>query len=201
VRRRAAVVLAAGVGLAAAWPSLAAEAPPQVLYRASASATAVHGFYDHEGLFPVPLLNVSVPHAEASIEPGPSSSALGSFLWDPEVAELGTILCVLSEGGFCEFPDYPFQARASYPASGQEDAPPTLASNRSATLCLAAFDSASRTTCSTSGTSISGTCLSIPACTSSVGRTSALTSNSRASSATPRDRPSAAASWGRSRKM
>ena len=110
--------------------AVAASAPPtqaqEALFRASASATGVHGFYDHEGLFPVPILNLSVPYATASLEPGPASQALGSFLWDPEVAELGTILCVLSEGQFCQFPDYPFRAEASYPASGPQDPPPTL---------------------------------------------------------------------------
>ncbi|MGH2724213.1 MAG: choice-of-anchor P family protein [Actinomycetota bacterium] len=125
MRRALAAALVLPWALAASGPATSAE-PAQVLFRASASATAVHGFYDHEGLFPVPILNVSVPYTRSSLEPGPSSQALGSFLWDPEVAELGTIFCVLSEGRFCEFPEYPFQANASYPSAGPEPSPPTL---------------------------------------------------------------------------
>jgi len=123
-RTLALAAIALSLGLVPA--ARAAEPGGETLYRASATAVAVHGFYDHEGLFPVPILNVSVPHTEASFEPGPSSQALGSFLWDPQAAELGTILCVLSEGQLCDVPEYPFQARASYPRAGPQPAPPTL---------------------------------------------------------------------------
>ena len=119
---RGALVLVALVGAAAPAPAQQRE----VLHRASASAVAVHGFFDHEGLFPVPILNLSVPYTEARLEPGPSTEALGSFLWDPEAAELGTIVCTLSEGAVCDVPEYPFQARASYPSAGQPREPPTL---------------------------------------------------------------------------
>ncbi|HWC32660.1 MAG TPA: hypothetical protein VG709_05975, partial [Actinomycetota bacterium] len=116
----------ASLALAAALVPSAGAAEPRALYRASAVGTAIHGFYDHEGLFPVPILNVSVPYTEATYEPGPTTSALGSFLWNPQAAELGTIVCVLSEGRFCEVPEYPFQARAAYPAAGSSQPPPTV---------------------------------------------------------------------------
>lgn len=122
----AAVAAAAPAPAAAAAPAPAAGQREEVLYRAGASAVAVHGFYDHEGLFPVPILNLSVPYTEARLEPGPSSEALGSFLWDPEAAELGTIVCTLSEGRFCDVPEYPFQARAAHPSAGESPDPPTL---------------------------------------------------------------------------
>src|SRR5680860_643799 len=70
-----------------------------------------------------------------------------------------------------------------------------------ALACLAALDSASRTTCSRSGTTAAGTWASVPVRSSRWGRTSALTSYSRASSASPRDRPMPAAWLGRSWKM
>jgi hypothetical protein len=117
------VAIAAGVVAIMAWPGSAAEP----LYRAEASAAAVHGFFDHEGLAPVPLLNLSVPHAEAALEPGPATRALASFLWEPEAADLGTIMCVLSEGQFCAIPDYPFRAEATHPSGGGSSSPPELA--------------------------------------------------------------------------
>ena len=123
MRRAALAVFLVLVG--ASSPAAGAE-EPRTLYRASATSTAIHGFYDHEGLFPVPIMNVSVPYTDATYEPGPTTSALGSFLWNPQAAELGTIACVLSEGRFCEIPDYPFQARATYPAAGRSEPPPTV---------------------------------------------------------------------------
>jgi hypothetical protein len=122
------VTVAAVVGVLALLGPTSGAAPPgsQVLYRASTSASAVHGFYDHQGLFPVPLLNLSVPYTEATLEPGPTTSSLGSFVWEPEAAELKTILCVLSNNQFCQFPEYPFQDRASYPSAGGEENPPTI---------------------------------------------------------------------------
>ncbi|HEX2030931.1 MAG TPA: hypothetical protein VHL78_05975, partial [Actinomycetota bacterium] len=115
---------ALAVALALAVWSPASAQQDQVLYRAQASTAAIHGFYDHEGLFPVPILNLSVPYTEARLEPGPSTEALGSFLWDPEAAELGTILCTLSEGRVCGVPEYPFQARAAYPSARRPPPPP-----------------------------------------------------------------------------
>jgi hypothetical protein len=114
------IVAVAVMLVAGSW----APAPAQgvSLFRASASAAAVHGFYDHRNLFPVPILDLSAPYAEATFEPG-SASSLGSFLWEPEAAELGTIFCQLSNGQFCQFPDYPFQARATYPSSEQQEPP------------------------------------------------------------------------------
>lgn len=119
----AAVLALAWAGSAVGWQ---AAAGPELLFRARATSVAVHGFYDHEDLFPVSILDLSVPYAEASFEPGPSSQALGSFLWEPDAAELGTVFCILSEGQFCQFPDYPFRARASHPSAGDEEQPPTL---------------------------------------------------------------------------
>ncbi|HEX9824811.1 MAG TPA: hypothetical protein VGB51_10540 [Actinomycetota bacterium] len=115
-----AMVLVPGAGLEAAGARRAE------LHRAQATAVAVHGFYDHEELFPVSILNLSVPFASARLEPGPASEALGSFLWDPEAAELGTIVCVLSGDRLCQLPDYPFQATATHPSAGGDGAPPSI---------------------------------------------------------------------------
>lgn len=123
--------LAAAAALVAlAWSvgalGMGAAARPGSLFRAEAGAVAIHGFYDHEGLFPVSILNLSAPFAEASYEPGPATEALGSFLWDPEAAELGTIVCVLSGNQLCDLPDYPFVAHATHPSAGEQREPPTL---------------------------------------------------------------------------
>src|SRR5206468_13025038 len=53
-------------------------------------------------------------------------TAHGSFLWEPEAAQLNTIVCELSNGQLCGLPDYPFQANAAYPPSGKPTEPPTL---------------------------------------------------------------------------
>lgn len=123
-------IMAALAILALAWSSsalwLGVAAAPTLLHRAEAEAVAVHGFYDHENLVPVPLFNLSVPYAMARYEPGPSSEALGSFLWEREAANLGNIMCALSGNEFCDLPPYPFQARASHPSSGGDGDPPTL---------------------------------------------------------------------------
>ena len=116
--------------LVLAWASsalmLGAAASPRFLHRADAEAVALHGFYDHEGLVPVPLFNLSVPYATARYEPGPSTEALGSFLWEREAANLGNIVCALTENRFCELPAYPFRAHAAHPSSGGDGSPPTL---------------------------------------------------------------------------
>ena len=103
-----------------------AGAAEEHLFRATSTATAVHGFYDHADLFPVPIGNLSVPETEVSLDVGPSVGAHGSFLWDPQAAELSTIVCELSNGQMCDLPEYPFQARATYPPSGDQEQPPTL---------------------------------------------------------------------------
>jgi hypothetical protein len=123
IRRTASLLLVGTLTLLGSSPGVAET---QVLYRASTSSSAIHGFYDHEGLFPVPLLNLSAAYTEATLEPGPATSSLGSFLWEPQAAELKTIMCVLSEGEFCQLPDYPFQATASHPSAGGEQDPPTV---------------------------------------------------------------------------
>jgi hypothetical protein len=123
IRRAASVLLVSALALLGSSPGVAET---QVLYRASTSSSGIHGFYDHEGLLPVPLLNLSAPYTEATLEPGPATSSLGSFLWEPQAAELKTIMCVLSEGEFCQLPDYPFQATASHPSAGGEEDPPTV---------------------------------------------------------------------------
>ena len=124
--RRAVLVAAVAVALVPGAGPEAGGRERAELHRAQATAVAVHGFYDHEELFPVSILNLSVPFASARLEPGPASEALGSFLWDPEAAELGTIVCVLSGDRFCQLPDYPFQATATHPSAGSDAAPPSL---------------------------------------------------------------------------
>ena len=125
-RRRAGAVVVLLMGVALAFGSPATAGSSERLFTASASGAAVHGFYDHQGTLPVPLLDLSVPYTEATFEPGPNSTALGSFLWDPQAAELGTIFCQLSNGQMCQIPSYPFQAQASYPSNGQRSSPPRL---------------------------------------------------------------------------
>lgn len=125
MRRLPAALLIAVLAWASSSLWLGASAAP-LQHRAEAEAVAVHGFYDHENLVPVPLFNLSVPYASASFEPGPSSEALGSFLWEREAANLNNIMCALSGNQFCQLPPYPFQAHATHPSSGEESDPPTL---------------------------------------------------------------------------
>ena len=126
MRRAASFALLASVWAVTSL-GLRVGAAPAVFLRAETSASAIHGFYDHEELFPVSILHLSVPYTEATFEPGPASEALASFLWEPEAADLSTILCFLSGNQLCAFPDYPFQARASHPSSGEQGDPPSLA--------------------------------------------------------------------------
>jgi hypothetical protein len=127
-QRRVRVAVAAAVTLGLGFALGAAPLPStgESLFTAHAEAVAVHGFYDHTDLFPVPIANLSVPYSEATYEPGPATAALGSFLWEPQAAELSAIVCQLSGGQFCGLPDYPFQARATYPSNGQPSSPPGI---------------------------------------------------------------------------
>jgi hypothetical protein len=128
--RRARLVVAALLGMLLATAGWQSPAPAsERLYRASARASGIHGFFDHRDLFPVPILDLSAPYSEATIEPGPSSRSLGSFAWEPDAAALPTILCVLSGNQLCGLPDYPFQARATYPSAKKQAPPPVLTIN------------------------------------------------------------------------
>lgn len=123
--KRAAVVSSLMVLTGLLGPVTSVEAL-EVIDRASAIAAPVHGFFDHEDLVPVPILNVSLAYTETLLEPGPATKALASFLWDPEAAALGTIICVLSGNQICGLPEYPFVARATYPSSGTSAEAPTI---------------------------------------------------------------------------
>lgn len=123
--RRLAVLTGAVALVALAGPSPSVGAL-EVIARASATAVPAHGFFNHEDLVPVPILNLSLAYSDVGLEPGPSTEALASFLWDPEAAALGTIVCVLSGNQICGLPEYPFVARATHPSSGDSGEAPTL---------------------------------------------------------------------------